>query len=144
MLAMFGGSEELAFLFLEMKVDLEQTRNKGRGLVWYTVWNSCANVLRYVLDRGCSANDDALILDTVSGVLAGCEMTRLLLDARVCIEQQNEQGRTPLRIAFDEKDQDVVELLLERGASLKGAGLDESQCRHLVSSSGADHQDTIL
>ncbi|KAI8716796.1 hypothetical protein NCS52_00974000 [Fusarium sp. LHS14.1] len=127
-----------------MGADLEQTCNKGRGLVWYGVWNSCTNVLGYVLERGCSANDDTLILDTVSEVLAGRETTLLLLDAGACIEKQDEQGRTLLKIAFDEKDQDVTEMLLERGASLKGAGLDDSQCRHLVSSLRVDHQDAIL
>ncbi|EEU38767.1 uncharacterized protein NECHADRAFT_82987 [Fusarium vanettenii 77-13-4] len=109
MLAIFGGSEELAFLFLEMGADLEQTCNKGRGLVWYAVWYSCPNVLRYVLERGCSANDHAA-----------------------------------LRIAFENEEQDIIELLLERGASLEEAGLDESKYRHLISSPRVDHQDAFL
>ncbi|RTE79518.1 hypothetical protein BHE90_005979 [Fusarium euwallaceae] len=132
MLAMEVGSEDLAFLFLETGADLEQTCDRGQGLVWYAVMHSCTNVLRYLLERGCSANYDALLQISVTGVRAGREMTGLLLDAGASVEQQDEQGKTPLRLAFQYKDKGVMELLMERGASLKGAGLDESQHRSLV------------
>lgn len=126
MLAMEAGFEDLAFLFLEMGADLEQTCN-GKGLVWYAVWHSCANILKYLLEGGCSATDDTSLLTAVSGVLAGRVMAHLLLDADAGarIEQQDEQGRTPLRIAYEDGDKDKVELLLERGASMEGAKINK-------------------
>lgn len=139
MLAMGAGSEELAFLFLEIRANLKQTCNKGNGLAWYAVWHSCRNVPRYLLERGGNVNYGAPLLKAVSGVRAGREMTQLLLDAAAHMKQQDEQRCTSPRIAFDNDDQDVMELLLERSAFLNGAGPDESQCRHLVSRPRLDH-----
>ncbi|KAH7268620.1 ankyrin repeat-containing domain protein [Fusarium solani] len=102
--------EDIALFFLEIGAGLDLIDNEGRGLMWYAAKYGFENIVRYLLERSYTAD-----------------------------EQQDEQGRTPLRIAFDYRDQDGMELLVERGASLEGAGLDESQYHRFSSRPQLDH-----
>jgi hypothetical protein len=86
--------------FLEIGAGLDLIDNEGRGLMWYVAKYSFENIVRYLLERSYTADAD-MRPPLAAAVLGTNAIIHLFLDAGARVEQQDEQGRTPLRIAFD-------------------------------------------
>lgn len=68
--------------------------------MWYVAKYSFENIVRYLLERSYTADGD-MRPPLAAAVLGTNAIIHLFLDAGARVEQQDEQGRTPLRIAFD-------------------------------------------
>ncbi|KAH6951572.1 ankyrin repeat-containing domain protein [Fusarium avenaceum] len=130
--ATLSREEGMAIFMTEPLNDLSEIKDRvGKGLLWYAAKGRCERYTKYLLDRGVDPNTDTW--QPLTGAMFGGSalVTEMLLDCGADVELKDEIGRSPLKVALEEgvesERQEVVRLLLSKGASLEKAELNDEQ-----------------
>ncbi|KAM0354808.1 hypothetical protein ACHAPU_000632 [Fusarium lateritium] len=130
--AILSQHEDMAILMTEPLEKISEIEDRvGKGLLWYAARGNCQRYTKYLLDRNVDPNTDTW--QPLSGAMYGAssQLVEMLLDQGADIEFKDETGRTPLKVVLEEGKEtareEVVNLLVRRGASLEKAELNTEQ-----------------
>ncbi|KAM5359296.1 hypothetical protein ACJZ2D_014597 [Fusarium nematophilum] len=127
MMAAEAGLEGMAVRMVNKGVSPEAKDAGGRTLLWYALRWRCERLARFLLDQGLDIHSDGWTPLTAAILGGSIRLIELLLDRGAQLEYEDAIRRTPLRIAFESGQRDVVRVLRQRGASLQKARLDRAQ-----------------
>ena len=114
--AMLGRTEEVKRLLDANPENVRGVGGHGIPLLPHSVWSGNIDLVRLIFNRGATEGANLAFQNAVTKNNA--EIVQWLLEnARPDINAKNYQGKTPLTIAKDHKNDKIVEILSERGAS---------------------------
>jgi uncharacterized protein len=107
-------------LLVDARAEIDVTDNSGWSALFYASSKGSINIVIYLLGKSANANlsdiDGNTCLHIAIKNKAILECVKLLVDHDVQINCQNNNQETPLHLAASEGDEDIVAVLLERGA----------------------------
>ncbi|KAM0551244.1 hypothetical protein ACHAPJ_008589 [Fusarium lateritium] len=125
-----SGQDDMAILMTEKLVDPAEMKDEhGKGLLWYAARGRCEKYTEFLLDKGLDPCTTGWIPLTGAILGGAIKIVELLLGRGATMDYKDGIGRTPLRIAFEAGKRDIVKFLVEKGAPLKEAKLDDVQMK---------------
>jgi ankyrin repeat protein len=120
--ASLAGELSIVAWLLEHEADVNTTDNLGRSALYHAVKNMHGEVVQELLNWKPQLNlitDVETLLEAATGNVS---IMTMLLDAGADIELQNKKNHTILNVAVNEKNPDIVKLLVDRKANIHHRG----------------------
>lgn len=127
--AAYGNSFELVKLFIELGCDINTQNDKGETVLWPTISSSNFTITEYLVKQGADINlqekNEKMTPLHVAIAAHNIKAVRLFIESGCELNKPNTTGQTPLLLACEKGDDEIVELLLAQPRC-------EKRCRSLV------------
>lgn len=114
--AAYGNSFELIKLFIELGCDINKQNDKGETLLWPTISSSNFTITEYLVKQGADINlqekTEKMTPLHVAIAAHNIKAVRLFIASGCELNKPNTLGQTPLQLACEKGDDEMVELLL--------------------------------
>lgn len=119
MIAVLNEEIETAKVLIKNGIDLNHANNDNSTALWYAVSKNNSEIATYLLAKGADpniANNKKVSPLMLTAIMGYYDMAKLLFQYEVNLEAKNIYGRTALMHAIQNKQEEMVDLLLKKGA----------------------------
>ncbi|CAI9725691.1 ankyrin-3-like isoform X1 [Octopus vulgaris] len=114
--AAYGNSFDLVKLFIELGCDINKQNDKGETVLWPTISSSNFQITEYLVKHGADINlqekTEKMTPLHIAIAAHNIKAVRFFIESGCELNKCNTNGQTPLLLACEKGDDEVVEMLL--------------------------------